>query len=959
LTSLKLLTLKSVKLIKRNVILLYKRILLIVVLFSSIISPLSHANVDPKTYEDALTSFHDGDYSTSIIHLKNILSIDSSHLPSRVLMAENLLAQGKGALAEIELNFSKQEGAAIRLLAPLYAKAYLLQNKFDQVLSLPIEPQTSDTYQSTMLTFHGFALTGDNQLKEARNKFNKALKLSPYNTEAFIGKTKVALKELNFDEAIELINHTLTIEPNNSQALLMGAITFKQIKKNKLALEYITQLLTREPNNYSALLVRATLLMDMKKHNSAISDIDKIVEVLPNEPIANYVKLLSAQASEQSQLTIEIQKRLDTVMTAIPEEVMDEQPIYYFLKGLISFQNNAMEAAEKALIKYNKIVPDNPQVLKLIARTELALGNSYVARKYLVKAYLNDDNDSETWALLGQANLMTGNISEAEFYFDKVMSASPNELQPRINLAKLLLLKGDYTKIVKVLSEVLDEDSTIRNETNDDLNFELLLLLARAYQESKQLKAGLNISAVLIKNYPNNSSVNQIHATLLGLSGYLPQAKQFLEKAYTLDNNNNQAVIHLARIDALQGNIDIAVERIKAQLVKNNSSDLMVELGDIHYYAENISEALLWYQKSLSQNQDNVIALEKIVKHYEKNKTLTKALDVVNNYLDTHNDNSSIHLLASNLYIQNRQHEKAISAMDLALKHTQNKPPVLFKQAKMYTYLGKKDLAKKSLEHAISIDKSLLEAYQLLIQLYNQDNEKSTALALVNKLDPQLFPVYLIEQFKGLIYMNKDNEKALGFYQNSYQVQPNKPALLGLYSLYTAQKQYADIDTLLTLWLSNNPNDLEITLALAENYKRSGQLAKSIEFYDIHLANNPKNIALLNNAAMANLTVNNTEKAQDLAQRAFKISPDNVNIIDTNALVELALGNYNKALSLLRQANILDYNNAEIKYHLALTLDKLDRRKEALGYLKESLSTDKPFTEKAKAKALFLAWQQQ
>jgi hypothetical protein len=168
-------------LIKHNVILLYKRALLIVV-FSTLLCSLSYADIAPKTYEDALTSFHDGDYSTSIIHLKNILSVDNTHLPSRVLMAENLLAQGKGSLAEVELNFSKKQGAAIRLLAPLYAKAYLLQNKFDQVLSLPIDLQTSDTYRSTMLTFHGFALTGDNQLKKARTKFNEALKLSPYKT---------------------------------------------------------------------------------------------------------------------------------------------------------------------------------------------------------------------------------------------------------------------------------------------------------------------------------------------------------------------------------------------------------------------------------------------------------------------------------------------------------------------------------------------------------------------------------------------------------------------------------------------------------------------------------------------------------------------------------------------------------------------------------------------------------
>ncbi len=955
-TLLKQLIFKPVESISQRAILLCKQVLFSVV-FSIFLTSQVIANDISKTYEDALTSYHDGDYAASIIHLKNILSINTTHLPSRVLMAENLLAQGSGRLAEVELNVAKREGAAILLLAPLYAKAYLLQNKFDQILDLPIEPQTSNNYQSTMLTFHGFALTGKNQLQEARTEFNKALKLSPYNIEAFIGKTKVALKERNFEEALKLINHTLTIEPRNIEALLMGAITYNQLNKKDLALDFTKELLNYEPNNYSALLVHSVLLLDLKKYDLALSDIDKIIKILPNEPIANYIKVLSAQASESTQLSSETQQHLDTVMTAIPEEIMNEQPIYYFLKGLISFQNNTMEAAKESFLKYYKTTPNDQNILKLLARTELALDNSYVARKYLMKAYFHDETDTDIWSLLGKANLMTGNISEAEFYFGKVMVAFPNELRPRIDLAKLLLLKGDFSQVVAILSEVLDEKSTITNKSNDNLNFELLLLLAKAYQENKQLKNGLHISSVLIKNYPDNSRVNQIHATLLGLSGYLEQAQHFFEKAFSLDENNNQAVIHLARIEAVQGNIDIAVARIKTQLIKNNNSDLMVELGDIYYYAKNIPEALIWYQKALSQNQDNVIALEKIVKHFEKTKELKKAIATLNNYLDTHN-NSKIHLLASNLYIQDRQYDKAISEMSLALKYTQNKQSTLFKQAQMYAYLGKNELAKKSLEHAISIDQNLFEAYQLLIQLYNQDNEKNTALELVNKLDPQLFPTYLIDQFKGSIYMNNDNEKALNFYQKSYQAQANKPALLGLYSLYASQKMYADIDTLFTLWIKDNPNDLEITLALADNYKRSGQLDKSIALYDKHLANNPKNIALLNNAAMANLTFNNIEKAHDLAQRAFKISPDNVNIIDTNALVELALGNNNKALSLLRQANTLDYNNAEIKYHLALTLDKLDRRKEALVYLKESLSSDKPFAEKDKAKALFTAWQQ-
>lgn len=936
---------------------LFGKTVIIFFIFGLFVLPLYSADFEDKTYKDALTSYQEEEYSTSIIQLKNILSVDHSHLAARVLMIKNLLAQGKGAEAEIKLNIAKEKGAKIRKLSPLYAKAYLLQNKFDQVLSLPLEPKSSNSVQSTMLNFYGAAFMGKTQFKEASYQLNRAIKLNPYNLDAYINQAKISFKLDNYTETLRLIKYVLKIEPNNSQALLMGAVTNKQLGKIKIALRYISKLLTSEPSNSSALLVRAVILMDLHKYDLAISDIDKVVNIIPNEPIANYIKLLSAQASDKTQLSTNTLKHLETIITALPQEVMDELPLYYLLKGLVSFQNNALETAVNSFIKYHKFYPKNTQVLKLLSRSNLALGNIVDARKYLIKAYLNDESDTSIWTLLGQANLMTGNIIESEFYFKKVMMAFPDELRPRIDLSKLLLLKGDFVQIITILSEVLDDNSTIQNNANDNLNFEMLLLLARAYQENKQFKEGVNITRLLINNYPDNSSVNQIHATLLGFLGYIEQAKHFYEKSYALDESNNQAVIHLARIEALQGDINKAISRIRQQLLKGDNSGLMMELGNIYYYAKKEKEALDWYQKSLSYDPSNVQALEKIVRHFEKNKKLTKAIDLVRNYINTHSNNSKVHLLASNLYIQNRQHDKAIVEMKLALKNSANKAPILFKQAQMLTYLGQNEKAKKSLEYAISLDKNQIAAYPFLIKLYSQDNQTEKALELVNDIESKVFPAYLISQFKGDIYLQNDEEKALYFYQESVKDKLNKPALVGLFTLYNKQKSYADIDVLLSSWINDNPNDLDMILALAENYKRSGQLNKALTLYDKHLVKNPQNIALLNNAAMSNLTVNNIEKAHDLAKRAYAISPENVNIIDTSALVELALGNANKALSLLRYANTLDYDNAEIKYHLALTLDKLDRRKEALVFLEESVNNDKPFTDKLKAETLLLSWQ--
>lgn len=932
--------------------------LICVALLALFTSSNSIAEVDPKVYEEALTTYHNGDYKTSIIHLKNILAEDSSHLASRVLMAENLLAQGNGMAAEIELNIAKKEGAALKLLAPLYAKAYLMQNKFDRVLSLQSEISTGARYQNKMTTFYGLAYLGKNDLKKASVAFDKVLAVNPSSVDAILGKAKVALKNEKLVDAQKIINDVLTLSPDNKQALLMAAITQKQLNNNEAAFDYINHLLELSPNNYAAVLVRAVLLMDLNNHDAALADIEKIMSVMPNEPIANYIKLISAQSSNKLDLIQPTQIHLESVLGAISEDMMDEQPVYYFLKGLISFQAGAMESAEGAFSKYHKVFPNDTRVLKLLARAELALNNVYAARKYLIKAQLVDENDRETWSLLGRVNLMTGNIAESEFYLKKVVAAYPNSLSSNIDLAKLWLMKGDNEKSIQLLSEILGSDSTVINDGSENLNFELLVLLAKAYQQNKMPAEGLNITKVLIKNYPNVSNVNLMHATLLGLTGDLAQAKRFLELAIAQDESNDQAIIHLARVEAYEGNTQKAISRLKHQLLKGKSSVLMIELGDMYHFIKEDKEAVAWYQKALSNNQGSLVALNKIVKHFEINNKHQEALKVVNQYLDTFNDNGEVHLLAANLYIQARENKKAVTEMNLAVKYARNKAPTLLQQAKMQLYFGEKDKAENSLKYAISVDDSFVEAYELLINLYKEVSELDEAKVLLSKLEKQSFPKYIVNRFKGDLYSTSEPKKSLSYYKASYELEANKPALIGLYRYYLSQKKYERVKSLLERWLEKNPNDLELTLALGENYKDRGDFKNGIAFYEKHILNNPENVPLLNNAAMNSYHAKYFDKALSLSQRALVLAPKSVNVIDTNAIIELALGNKDKALALLREANTLDYGNAEVKYHLALTLDSMNRRKEALKYLEESVESPQVFSEKDKAQLLLKEWQQ-
>ena len=90
-------------------------------------------NIDTFS-EKALIAFQNDKFPTTIILLKNILQESADHMPSRVLMAQVLIAQGNGGAAEVELNRARAGNVDNDRLITLYGQAYLLQDKYDDAL---------------------------------------------------------------------------------------------------------------------------------------------------------------------------------------------------------------------------------------------------------------------------------------------------------------------------------------------------------------------------------------------------------------------------------------------------------------------------------------------------------------------------------------------------------------------------------------------------------------------------------------------------------------------------------------------------------------------------------------------------------------------------------------------------------------------------------------------------------
>ncbi|WDE00673.1 XrtA/PEP-CTERM system TPR-repeat protein PrsT [Thalassomonas actiniarum] len=906
-----------------------------------------------QAYEDALRSFAQSDLKAAVLYLKNSLKNNPSHLPSKILMAEVLIAQGDGASAEIELTYALKHGADEKRILPLLLEAQLLQKKYEQVVASNFPPGSNARLKSQITMLKGRAFVAQKKYVRAEQIFRQSLTYNGNNVLAILGRAQVALLRENLKQARTYAEQALAKDPTNTNGLLMLANIEQMQGHKEAALTKVNEIIALNRENFPALLMRAGLLIDKGQYQAALLDVTVILNQIPNEPRANYLKAITNIAlgnEAESDATI---KHLKTVLTGVPDEVMQENPVYYYLAGVISFGQGEYLQAQDALRKYFDINKEDTRALKLLAKTEFRLNEPFAAKSYLVKARLINPDDVETWSLLGRAYMATEAPEKAEKYFLDVIRALPRESAGRLDIARLYLSTGQVDKAIVYLQQAEE----LANAQTDKGN--LYLLFTRAYQDNNQIDMALSSVEKVIALRGQDSFLYQLKGSLLGLNGEHEKARLAFEQALTFNAGNYQAVLHLARMEMLSGNIKQSNKRLQQYIEQNApNTSLMLELGQNYLRLNEPANALTWFEKAYAQDRGNNQALIQLVNYYSKLNDIPQALSLVEDYLDRFNKDGEILLIAADLYLKDKQNDKALQAHQLAVKHSEEKAAALLALAKTQVLFGEDDNAVTSLEKAIVRDGRFTQAYLQLIDIYHARQDFDNAMSTIVQLEKVLPGRQLTTVLKGDTYrLNNQYARAVSAYQAALKIKPSQQATLGLYRVYQAKEQYQQAVDLLEARTSSYPDDLLSAVALADSYKALGELEKAADFYESLIKRFPNAPVLFNNAAAIYLALKHFDKAAEYAEAAYARLPDNVAIIDTKAWVETQRGNYQRALPLYRQALALDVDNMEVLYHLAYTLSKMGRSDEAITYLQDVLANGQAYAGKKEAEALLKSLQ--
>lgn len=148
-----------------------------------------------------------------------------------------------------------------------------------------------------------------------------------------------------------------------------------------------------------------------------------------------------------------------------------------------------------------------------------------------------------------------------------------------------------------------------------------------------------------------------------------------------------------------------------------------------------------------------------------------------------------------------------------------------------------------------------------------------------------------------------------------------------------------------------DPAAIEPRLLLAQSYQARGEAAASIRQYEQIVERAPDHLAALNNLGWAYFE-NGDPRAEQIADRAFKLAPQNGAVADTLGWIQVSKGNLDDGIPTLRKAVDLSGGHPDIKYHLAAGLAAAGEKAEARKILQETLSATDAFAGRSDAEKL-------
>ena len=765
--------------------------------------------------------------------------------------------------------------------------------------------------------------------------------------ENHLQKGKELFEKGEYDKAILELKTSSQSEDKRSDTYYYMALLDEKSNNFKSMRENLIKTIDLDPNNTEA-------RQKLGKVHLLFGDLGKALEqadlVLQSNPASEEAKLLKASVYIRQQKKEQASEIIDSVL-AVNAENIDGLS----LKAAMFYENGqfdqSLEMVNTALTKDAKNLPLRLFKIKINAKKNNmeAVIDDY---KQLIEIY----PDAENFKLsLASIYAMTDKLQLAEALLREMVVKKPDNIEPKIVLLEFLNAKNKER--VSPEFKVMLTDSN--NKPANVLELSKWMLVS-GYPDDAA--SGLKQVASLDSNDKTGLTARTILAEIDLRKKEFDKAEKEISDILAVDSDFFDASLLKARLFLNQNKTDEAIELLnKAVWTKNDSDQAYMLLGQAYSLKNDQKQADKNFKQALELNPANIQAFIPVYSSYLQANQKQTARQYLTNALKAKPNQILLLTNKADLEISESNWDEAQETVQRIALFSKNKAVPMYLQANIFQGKAQYADAVKLYEKLLNEFPGHVNSMVNLVRSYEALKGRDKAfsfLELQQKKHPEDLAV--VGVLSDLYMANKDYGKAKQLLVNQIKQSPEKsvPLYLALAKVEAILTKSAEGAKAVYLkGLQENPDNLQLSMALAGLYEQTGNKAEARKIYERVIEKAPDTTLAINNLAAMMIDSNNNEdvaKGLTLAER-FKDS-DNVYLQDTYAWGLVKTGKNSEGLAVLESLIVKEPKMAEIRYHLGVAHMNNGNKATAIVELKQALSLsekqNKHFTGKDDAERL-------
>ena len=889
-------------------------------------------NADPAVKAERLEA--EGKLRDALVELRNA-SRDKPRDPElhlRIAQVQSKLADP--VAAEKEFRIALAVGADRDAVTPQLGESILVQGRFRDVLrEIPARGPNPAVLANNLL-LRAVAQLSLQDLPAAEATLAQGQAQAPGQADVALIAARVAAARDDPKLMAAKVAEVLKLDPAQVEALLMQEKILTLAGDRPGALGMAERAVKAAPWSAMARIERANQLIYAGDDKRAQDDVNAILSAQPRFIDAVYLNgILMARRGQLAEAAAQLE-RLDSVSARIP------QGLYY--QSLIALrQGNTQTAAEFAR-RYSALVPEDPDGLRQLARTELALDRPSNALAPLQKLMLQPTKDADVYDMLGRAYASTGRLGEAATAFSTASALAPDDNLIRYHQGVQQLQSSRYADAAATLGKAFETDPKLPGCGQ---------ALVSALLGTNEIGKAEAVVSKMREAGGETADLGMMLGSIRQRQGDLSGARTVLTETARKFPNVADIRVQLAQVLVQQGQTSEALTLLLAVLAKEPAQTAALNTYIQLKANENDLPAAIKVLESARQSAPRNAALTSMLADaLTANNEAPRAIRMLR---DTGADSALPPMLAGALgraQTAAGRFDDARATYAAVLKETPKDLVVRGLYTALLTSEKAFPEARASLEQALAIEPANYSLMSGLVANEARWKGVDAAAALADEIRARPGSMPFAAALKGDLYMQANRPAdAARAYLAEYTPAPIFPLMLKAVGALAASGQDDAASGVLTTWLAGHPKDAEAAQRLAQLDLKAGRMKEAQEHLGIVLERDPTNVLALNNLAWA-YSVTNDKRALPTAQRAYLQGP-NATTGDTLAWILVKDGSARAAVPLLQRAAGLRPADLSIQYHLAVALSDDNRRTEALAVL-APLATGPAFEEQAAARKL-------